>query len=133
MAAAEFGNRADYFLLYRAPDRRAAPSKQRQHPRLSKFLATRVRGFRHAVREKDHTIARRKPHATELIALLSKNAENSAAVPQALVCAVRVHDKGCIVAGVGVAQKPGGTIQLRIERSEERRVGKEGRSRWSPY
>src|SRR5207244_4525463 len=118
MAAAEFGNRADYFLLYRARAQRAAPFKQRQQPRLSKFLATRVRGFRHAVREKDHTIARRKPHATELIALLSKNAENSAAVPQALVCAVRVHDKGCIVAGVGVAQRPDGNIQWRMEEED---------------
>src|SRR6266705_4316879 len=84
MAAAEFGNRTDYFLLYGLRGQRAVPFKQRQQPRLSKFLAIGVRGFRHAVREKDHTIAGRKPHASELIALLSENAENSAAVPQPL-------------------------------------------------
>ena len=32
-----------------------------------------------------------------------------------------------------IAKHEGGDFILRIERSEERRVGKECRSRWSPY
>src|SRR3712207_7080484 len=53
----------------------------------------------------------------------------------------RVRSAGEIEVGVGLADalglRPGSTVaaQLRsgAERSEERRVGKECRSRWSPY
>src|SRR2546426_11916397 len=44
-----------------------------------------------------------------------------------------VEDIGCLILAVATARRPGLLRRCSEKRSEERRVGKECRSRWSPY
>src|SRR6266542_2054507 len=52
------------------------------------------------------------------------------------VCSSDLTARPCVAArhlGSGLALEPPGPLRCRAGRSEERRVGKECRSRWSPY
>src|SRR3712207_1626155 len=64
--------------------------------------------------------------------------EEAAAIPQAAVIALQgIRDRGKVQPGQKVlingAGGGAGTFAVQLARSEERRVGKECRSRWSPY
>ena len=47
--------------------------------------------------------------------------------------AEELASKGAFVIGTATSEKGADTISAYLGRSEERRVGKECRSRWSPY
>ena len=76
------------------------------------------------------------PERLSIAGHLARSSDAAAALAKTLdlpLSRVRKHLNRLVAAGIVRLQDDRRTYRLDAERSEERRVGKECRSRWSPY
>ena len=84
----------------------------------------------------DHVIAPRRQFESLFATLLQKDAQVEVEMPDGrrfLMPRKRPHGRPVLLAGLNAREADELLAREAHERSEERRVGKECRSRWSPY